>query len=53
MLDIESVLNNLLFGLGFSKVGLPGMTPFSMAMTAFMSPDIPAAGSAWPTLLLI
>lgn len=29
------------------------MTPVSIDITAFMSPDMPAAGSACPTLLLI
>lgn len=29
------------------------MTPFSIAMIAFISPLIPAAGSACPTLLFI
>lgn len=43
----------LLFGLGFIKVGFPGMIPFSMAITAFKMPDIPADGSACPRLLLI
>ena len=35
------------------NVGLPGMMPFSIDMIAFMSPEIPAAGSECPTLLLI
>ena len=44
---------NTLLGLGFSNVGFPGMIPCSMAMTALTSPEMPAAGSACPTLLLI
>jgi hypothetical protein len=35
------------------KVGFPGMTPFSIARTAFRSPDIPAEHSECPMLLLI
>lgn len=43
----------LLSGFGVSNVGLPGMMPFSRARTALISPEIPAAGSEWPILLLI
>ena len=42
-----------LFGLGVTKVGFPGMTPCSMARTALIRPEMPAAGSEWPMLLLI
>lgn len=35
------------------KVGLPGIAPFSMDMTAFISLDKPAAGSECPILLLM
>lgn len=43
----------VLLGFGVIKVGLPGMMPFSIARTAFSTPEIPAAGSEWPMLLLI
>lgn len=44
---------DILFGFGVSNVGLPGMNPFSIARIAFSSPEMPAAGSECPMLLLI
>lgn len=44
---------DMLSGFGISNVGLPGMNPFSIARIAFSSPEMPAAGSECPTLLLI
>ena len=35
------------------KVGVPGMSPFSRHITALMTPELPAAGSECPILLLI
>lgn len=35
------------------NVGLPGMKPFSMERMALSRPEIPAAGSECPMLLLI
>ncbi len=43
----------LLLGLGFKKVGLPGITPFSIARMILINPEMPAAGSERPMLLLI
>lgn len=43
----------LLLGLGFKKVGFPGITPFSIAKIILINPEIPAAGSECPILLLI
>jgi len=40
-------------GFGVMKVGLPGMVPFSIARIALIIPEIPAAGSECPRLLLI
>ena len=42
-----------LLGLGVLNVGLRGINPFSMESIAFSSPEIPAAGSECPILLLI
>jgi len=39
--------------LGVRKVGFPGIVAFSMARRAFKRPDMPAAGSECPILLLI
>jgi len=47
------VFINLLLGFGVMKVGLPGMVPFSIARIALIIPEIPAAGSECPRLLLI
>lgn len=44
---------NSLLGFGVSNVGLRGIWPFSMDSIAFIKPEIPAAGSECPILLLI
>ena len=44
---------DILLGFGVSNVGFPGMKPFSIANIAFSNPEMPAAGSECPTLLLI
>lgn len=44
---------HILLGLGLTKVGVPGIKPFSIAKIALMRPELPAAGSEWPILLLI
>ncbi len=44
---------SLLLGFGVMKVGFPGISPFSIESTAFSNPEIPAAGSECPRLLLI
>lgn len=41
-----------LLGLGVMKVGVPGMMPCSMERMVLRRPEIPAAGSEWPMLLL-
>ena len=41
-----------LFGLGVMNVGVPGMMPFSIARIVLRRPDMPAAGSECPMLLL-
>ncbi len=41
-----------ILGFGISKVGFPGMMPRSTANTVLSMPEIPAAGSEWPMLLL-
>ena len=41
-----------LFGLGVTNVGVPGMIPLSMERIVFSRPEIPAAGSECPMLLL-
>lgn len=43
----------ILLGLGVSNVGLPGMSPVSKIMMAFIKPDKPAAVSECPMLLFI
>jgi hypothetical protein len=42
-----------LFGLGVMNVGVPGMMPFSMERMVLTRPEMPAAGSECPMLLLI
>lgn len=44
---------HLLLGLGVMKRGVPGILPFSRDSTVLIKPEIPAAGSEWPTLLFI
>jgi len=46
-------LRDELLGFGVTNVGLPGMKPFSMERMALSRPEMPAAGSECPTLLLI
>jgi hypothetical protein len=41
----------LLLGFGVMKLGVPGISPFSMDKTTFISPDSPDAASEWPILL--
>ena len=44
---------DLLFGFGTLNVGFPGIILFSKDSTVFIRPDMPAAGSECPILLLI
>ena len=44
---------HILVGLGLMNVGVPGITPRSIAMMTFINPELPAAGSECPVLLLI
>lgn len=46
-------LSHVLLGLGLINVGLPGITPRSIAKAILIKPEMPAAGSEWPMLLLI
>lgn len=53
MKEKEKVNEDILLGLGLIKRGVPGMRPFSIDKMALINPELPAAGSEWPILLLI